>query len=150
MKFLPGQFEIPKKVNLNGFYLRPLSIDDLEEDYKAVMESVADLQGVFGEYSKWPSPNLTKRQNLVDLGWHEKEFQRETSFAYVIENDSRKYIGCLYVYPSKEKDFDADAYMWIRTSEHSRVLIKDLWNKIDEWLSDAWSFAKVRFPTRKD
>lgn len=149
MAFVPKSFEVPDPVVLDGFRLRHLSVDDLEEDYAAVMESVNELQGVFGEYSHWPSPDLTERQDLVDLGWHEKEFQRRSSFAYVVEDaNTQKYLGCLYLYPSRKGEKDADVYMWLRTPEYSDERMKTLWGLVEEWLK-SWPFENLHFPTRK-
>lgn len=33
------------------------------------MSSIEHLEGVFGEGSDWPSPELTLEQDLIDLGW---------------------------------------------------------------------------------
>ncbi len=146
MKLVPGDFKVPDSVMLGSFHLQPLSIDDLEEDYKAVMESIELLQGTFGTYSSWPSSDLTKRQDLVDLGWHEKEFQRRSSFAYVVEDErARAYIGCLYIFPSDTKGYDADVYMWLRTSAYSPQRLQELHSEAEKWLT-SWPFERLRFP----
>ena len=93
------EFNVPEQYRTDQFLIRPLTIDDLEQDYDAVMTSIDHLQGAFGEKSKWPSKDLTKKQDLIDLGWHQKEFQMRSSFAYAVTSpDSKEYIGCVYIF----------------------------------------------------
>ena len=54
------------------------------KDYDAVMTSVDHLQSVL--QSSWLSKDLTFEQDLIDLGWHQKEFQKRTFFAYTVMN----------------------------------------------------------------
>ena len=61
-----------------------LTVNDVVKDYDAVMTSVDHLRGVFGPHSTWPRPDLTLEQDLIDLGWHQKEFQRRRSFSYTV------------------------------------------------------------------
>ncbi|GAI05904.1 unnamed protein product, partial [marine sediment metagenome] len=56
--------------------------------------------------------------HLIDLGWHQKEFQRKTSFAYTVMGlDEKECLGCMYIYPSSNSEYDAEIVMWVRQSE---------------------------------
>ena len=111
------------------------------------MESMDALQGVFGG---WPARDMSKRQDLIDLGWHEKEFQRRTSFAFVIDDaKSEKYLGCLYLYPSRKIEKGADVHMWLCTSGYSDGRMRELWLVTEEWLKASWPLTGLNFPTRK-
>jgi len=44
------------------------------------MTSVEHLKTIWPGGSSWPE-GLTFEQDLVDLGWHQKKFQRRASFA---------------------------------------------------------------------
>ena len=113
-----NDFQVPAVLETENFRLRMLTVNDLVKDYEAVMSSVNHLQGLFGEKSKWPSDQLTLEQDLIDLGWHQKEFQRRSSFAYTVMTlDEKKCLGCVYIYPSTASDIDADVYLWARESE---------------------------------
>lgn len=83
--FIPANFKIPKELVTSRLRLRMLSVSDLVKDYDAVMSSIEHLQKTkpFGPNQKWPI-GLTLEQNLVDLGWHQKEFQMSSSFAYTV------------------------------------------------------------------
>ena len=89
---------IPAVHILGDFGLKALSIDDLERDFSAVMESAADIKAA-NPGSSWPE-GLIKEKTLIDLAWHQREFEPRRSFARVIESLDGEYLGCLCVYPS--------------------------------------------------
>jgi len=105
--FVSSNFEIPESFVTDKFRLRMLTVNDVIKDYDAVMTSVDHLKGVFGPNSTWPSKDLTIEQDLIDLGWHQKEFQRRTSFAYTVMNlDESLCLGCVYIDPTRKKEYD--------------------------------------------
>lgn len=141
---MPDDFEVPATLEHPRFRLRMLSIHDLEKDYEAVMSSVAHLQGVWR--NNWPE-GLTLEQNLVDLGWHHKEFQRRTSFAYtVVEPDESRVLGCVYIYPPSKRGFDAEVYYWTRQSELANGLEEELGQALQTWFESEWPFESVAYP----
>jgi hypothetical protein len=96
------------------------------------MTSIDHLQGAFGPHSTWPTEELKLEQNLIDLGWHHKEFQRRNSFAYTVMNsDESRCLGCVYIDPSYKTGYDAIVYLWVRKSvdyiynEYDRTRIKN-------------------------
>jgi hypothetical protein len=98
-QFVPEEFTVPSELITANFTLRILSVDDVEKDFEAVTSSAERLRKVWPD-SGWPD-GLTLRQNLVDLGWHEKEFQNRTSFAYtMVAPDESQVLGCVYFYPT--------------------------------------------------
>jgi len=127
-----------------------LTVNDVVKDYEAVMTSIKRIRGVFGPDSEWPSPDLTLEQDLIDLGWHQKEFQRRSSFAYTVMTPVEdQCLGCLYIYPSNKKDFDTEIYFWIRDSAFGDGLEPLLYDIIKEWLKNAWPFQSVAYPGRE-
>lgn len=148
MKLLvPSDFDIPLRLEHSRFFLRPLVISDVVKDYDAVMTSVDHLQGTFGPKLSWPSPDLTFEQDLIDLGWHNKEFQLRNSFAYtVMSSDEKQCLGCTYIYSSNRHPYEAEAYCWVRASHADLDPI--LYEVFRSWLRDSWPFAKVAFPGR--
>lgn len=105
--------QIPKVHALGEFVLRALTVDDVERDFSAVTESAADIRAS-NPGSRWPE-GLTREANLLDLAWHQREFESARSFAWVIETGSGEYLGCLYVYPSLGGEKAADVVWWWRT-----------------------------------
>jgi hypothetical protein len=104
---------IPAVHILGEITLRALSVHDLDRDFSAVMESAADIKAA-NPGSSWPD-GLTREKNLIDLAWHQREFEARRSFAWVIESEGGEYLGCLYVYPSIAGEQAADVVWWWRT-----------------------------------
>jgi hypothetical protein len=152
MNFLPQNFSPPKELITAKLKLRMLTVNDLIKDYDAVTSSIDHLQktGPFFPDDLWPSKDLTLEQDLIDLGWHQKEFQNQSSFAYtVISLEESKCLGCVYIYPSDNPKFDAVVTMWIRESEIKNGLDEHLFANVQSWINKKWPFAKVAYPGRE-
>lgn len=122
---------IPTTYILGEFTLKALSVRDLERDFSAVMESAAAIKAAHPG-SSWPD-GLTKEKNLIDLAWHQREFEARRSFAWVIEDSDGEYLGCLYVYPSIAGEKLADVVWWWRTG--MAVSHAPFRNQLLDWLS---------------
>lgn len=147
--FVPPGFVPPARYEHQRFLLRMLTIHDAEKDYEAVMSSRKYLHECFGEENGWPE-GLTLEQNMIDLGWHQKEFQLRRSFAYtVMTPDDTRCLGCVYVDPSDHPDEDARVTLWVRVSEHGGDLDALLFRAVRKWLSEKWPFKHIAFPGRE-
>ena len=145
--FVPDDFVVPRVLETPEFRLRMLTVHDVVKDYDAVMSSVEHLKTIWSA-SGWPV-GLTLEQNLIDLGWHQKEFQTRRSFAYtVVSLDEFMVLGCVYLDPSSKRDYDAVAFLWARQSQLESGLEARLLAAVRGWLTDAWPFKKVAFPGR--
>ena len=80
---VPDEFEVPEILETERLRLRPLTIHDVVKDFAAVMESEERLRVGFEPDNDWPS-GLTLEQDLIDLGWHQREFQERSSFAFTV------------------------------------------------------------------
>jgi hypothetical protein len=149
-KFAPNSVVIPTGIETKKFRIRSLTINDVVKDYDAVMSSVDHLQGVFGPTSSWPSVDLTFEQDLIDLGWHQKEFQIRSSFTYTVMSlDESSCLGCVYVYPSDKEGYDAKVILWARQSVVEKGLDEKLFSAVKTWLAEKWWFTAVAFPGRE-
>ena len=131
------------------FRLRMLSVNDVVKDYDAVMSSLEHLQrqNVFG--GTWPKTTLTLEQDLIDLGWHQKEFQTRRSFAYtMVSLDESQCLGCVYIVPSEKPGVDAEVYLWVRQSEYDKGSDPVLFATVKGWISEKWPFNAVEYPRR--
>lgn len=147
IEFVPPEFVVPLELSTDQFKLRMLSIDDVEKDFEAVTSSAARVSQVWPD-SGWPE-GLTLRQNLIDLGWHEKEFQNRGSFTYtVVAQDESSVQGCVYVYPTQKSGYDAEVFMWVRESERAEDLDTQLFQDVQGWLAADWPFGNVAYPGR--
>lgn len=137
-------FTPARETTLAGVSLRVLAMDDLEPDYAAVTESGDALHDLFYAGDRWPD-GLSKRDNLMDLAWHEKEFKRGTSFAWGLwRPDGDRYLGSAYVYPDAEQRAAAHAVHWIRTGEDDPALRSAFRSAWEDWVR-GWPLASVRF-----
>jgi hypothetical protein len=144
--FVPSDFEVPATLETGEFRLRMLTVNDVVKDYDAVMTSVEHLKTIWG--GRWPE-GLTLEQNLVDLGWHQKEFQMRRSFAYTVVTPSEsRVIGCVYVEPTRKQGYDAEVFLWARGSELAGGLETRLYAAVQDWIAARWPFRKVAFPGR--
>ena len=147
--FVPENFQVPEKLETDQFRLRQLTVNDVVKDYDAVISSINHLQGVFGKHSTWPA-ELTLEQDLIDLGRHQKEFQRRTSFAYTVMNlDESQCLGCVYFFPSQNEEVDAEIYLWVRQSEFEKGLDPILFATVRNWMTNVWPFKHVLYPGRQ-
>jgi hypothetical protein len=148
--FLPKGFEAPKQLENKHLRIRTLTANDVVKDYDAVMTSIDHLQGVFGPKTKWPTKELTFEQDLIDLGWHQKEFQRGSSYAYtVVRLDESGVIGCIYIFPTDMGHDNASAIMWVRSSVLDEGLDGILFETVKKWMKEEWPLKKVAYPGRE-
>jgi hypothetical protein len=145
--FVPTDFTVPDKLETNEFRLRMLTINDVVKDYDAVMTSVDHLKTIWPD-GTWPE-GLTFEQDLIDLGWHQKEFQRRRSFAYTVVTPSESQVtGCVYINPTSKRGYDAVVYLWARQSELKGGLEQRLYSSVRKWIEKDWPFKKVAYPGR--
>ena len=142
--FVDPEFEIPGTLETDRFRLRMLTVNDVVKDFEAVTTSKEHLQDIWGP--GWPE-DLTLEQNLIDLGWHQKEFQRRRSFAYtVVALDESRVLGCVYIYPTRKTGYDAEVYLWARQSELASGMETELTKAVKTWLKAKWPFKNPALP----
>lgn len=145
--FVKADFDIPEVLETSQYRLRMLTINDVVKDYDAVMSTTRHLQKLWG--SDWPKGH-TLEQNLIDLGWHQYEFQARNSFAYaVVALDESRILGTVYINPTRKRGYDAAIHYWIRESELASGLEEKLKLTVKKWLAQKWPFKNVAFPGRE-
>jgi hypothetical protein len=146
--FVPPAFDVPRTFDTAEFRLRVLTVNDVVKDYDAVVSSADHLKTKVFPGGSWPD-GLTIEKNLIDLGWHQKEFENRTSFTYtVVDLQEARVLGCVYIYPSRRAGYDAVVYLWARQSELAGGLEDRLHVAVKAWLAKDWPFKKVAFPGR--
>lgn len=145
--FVDQSFEVPENLETDEFRLRMLTVNDVVKDYDAVMSSVDHLSKVWPG-SGWPD-GLTLEEDLIDLGWHQKEFMRRSSFAYtMVTLDESTVVGCVYINPTRKRGYDAEVYLWVRESQLEGGLDARLYDAVKSWLDSDWNFEKPGLPGR--
>ncbi len=147
-RFVPTDFDVPAVLETERFRLRRLTVEDVEKDYEAVVESRELLHSTYG--GTWPREGFTLEENLQDLERHQQEFLDRKAFAYtVVSLDEGRVLGCVYINPPRRTDADAEIYMWVRQSEYDNGLDAILFQEVRNWISSAWPFAEVAYPGRE-
>lgn len=145
--FVADDYDVPDGFNTAEFRLRMLTVNDAVKDYAAVMSSVEHLKNVWPG-SAWPD-GLTLEQDIIDLGWHQREFMNRTSFAYTVMTlNETTVLGCVYVDPTRKRGYDTEVFLWVRASELERGLDARLFAAVKAWLADEWPFENPGFPGR--
>ena len=138
---MPADFDVPAGLEHERFRLRMLTVDDVVKDFDALQSRVD------GDGTAQPLFVDTIRENLVDLGWHEREFTLRRSFAYtVVAPDESAVLGCVYLNPSETHD--ARVRMWVRRSAWEDGLDPVLERAVREWIASAWPFDRVDWADR--
>jgi hypothetical protein len=111
---VPKEFVVPQRLQGDGFHLRMLAVHDVVKDFDAIMASRETLPKIMPPGESWPE-GLTLTENLIDLGWHQREFTMRHSFAYtVMAPDEGQCLGCCYINPSDRSGYDVMASYWGR------------------------------------
>jgi hypothetical protein len=90
------------------------------------------------------SDDHSLEQNLVDLGWHQKNHQRREAFTYsVVTLDESRVLGCVYIDPASNPSSDAEVTLWARPDSGVEG---DLERVVRAWIAEAWPFERVGYP----
>ena len=143
--FVPEGFVVPTGLDGPGFRLEPLGPIHNERDHDAWMSSIDHIRSTPGwAGSTWPRP-LTLVENLRDLKAHARDFARREGFTYsVLEGE--QVIGCVYIYPAKTGDSEAEVRSWVRESRAR--LDGPVWRTVTAWLEESWPFDSFIYAER--
>jgi len=144
MDLIPESFKVPKKLITEKFIIRKLCVRDVYLDYIAVMSSIDLIKKTRG--GDWPTKDLTFEDDMIDLAWHQREFEHRSSFAFTVLNkDETACLGCLYLYPAgfrkvAPKDADCDVSFWVTQKAYDEGLYEELYKVLKKWLREVWPF----------
>lgn len=144
---VPVSFHVPTLVEAKGFKLVPLGPALVKIDYDAYMSSIEHLQASFTRSNDWPHPGIKAADAMKDMESEQARFARRASFAYaVLTPDGTRERGCVYVYPSTVKGYDAVVRMWVTKAEHDAGFESDLLAWTKDWIARDWPFRSVAYP----
>ena len=146
-EFVPHDFDVPRGLVTPEFALEPLGPEHNEQDYDAWTSSMEHIRSTPGyPDGTWPRA-MTLEQNRADLERHADDFRNRKGFTYtVLDPASREVIGCVYIYPWRDDEYDASALSWVRASRAE--LDVPLWRAVSEWLASDWPFETVEYAPR--
>jgi RimJ/RimL family protein N-acetyltransferase len=140
--FVPPDFNPPLGLTTDRLVLEPLGPQHNEADHDAWTSSMEHIRATPGyPDGRWPRP-MSLEDNRGDLERHARDFEQRKGFTYtVLDPESRDVIGCVYIYPSKLEDHDAEVLMWVRASRDE--LDGPLWDAVSDWLARDWPFTSL-------
>ncbi len=149
-RFVSEDVMVPQRVEQANYVLRPLTTNDVEHDYEAVMSSRESLRHIFCEYdTDWPADTMTLQENYRDLERHQQDFEQRKGFTYTMETpDAQCCLGCVYIYPCHRGEYDAEVHYWVRDSVKAHGIEEELGVFLRQWLRDVWLFHHPVFPGR--
>ena len=148
-KLVRDDFKVPFEKNAGSFRLRQLGVRDLALDYEAYMSSVDHLKGWHQPERKWPE-GCTLEDALIDLGWCEQEARNRSGFTYAVLNpEETRELGCVYVYGTFKKGYDAQVNLWVRKDEYDKGFDEELFAFVKNWIAKEWPFKRVAYPKRE-
>jgi hypothetical protein len=120
------------------------------EDFAAIIESFPHIDGLIGPPGSIPEEGAyTLETNLVELGWHEREWWTRTSFAFAaITHDNKRELGCMYLYPSPSPEEDAVGVSWARWDPADPAADARFFEEFRGWVEREWPFGNVVYPGR--
>ncbi len=152
---LPTDFQPPTELKYEDLTAKPLTREDLAADLEGVNSSISIIQQTRG--GSWPEEELEEDFDLLDLAWHEREFRDRTSFAYVIYNSNKEYVGCFYLYPmglrtpltEETLSYDVDASWWVTQKAYDNGYYKKLQVALQSWLEESFPFSNVYYSNKE-
>ena len=146
---VPEEFDVPLLLETERMRLCPMGVEDVVQDFCAVITSADRLRTVFDSSGTWPE-GWTLEENLIELAWHQTEFKYRTSFAYAVTAlDESEVYGSLYIYPTNKPEYDAEVTMWIRQSRVDEGLDSHLFATVENWVAERWPFKNPAYPGRR-
>ncbi|WKZ31107.1 MAG: GNAT family N-acetyltransferase [Candidatus Dojkabacteria bacterium] len=150
---VPDNF-IPPELVKEDYIARKLCASDVYLDYLAVMSSIDIIHKVRSE--SWPTTDLTIEDDLIDLSWHQREFEYKNSFAYtVMSKDENECYGCIYFYhPSfrfpdgLDKEYEVDVSWWCTQKMYENGFYERLSADVKEWVEKEWPFRHIYYSNR--
>ena len=147
--FVPADFDPPKELVLPAMHLVPLGVEHNESDHAAWTSSIAHIRATPGfESAQWPPiEGMSLDANRGDLEAHARDFAERTGFSFtVLRPGSDEVIGCVYIYPAKSDEHDAEVRSWVRADVDD--LDAPLHASVSTWLADRWPFDRVLYAHR--
>jgi hypothetical protein len=146
-EFVPQDFDVPLALETSEFVLEPLGPEHNERDYDAWTSSMEHIAATPGyPDGSWPRA-MTLEEDRADPQRHADDFRNRRGFTYtVLDPASADVIGCVYIYPWRDDEYDARALSWVWASRAE--LDVPLWRAVGEWLEADWPFDRVQSAPR--
>ncbi|MEV0593141.1 GNAT family N-acetyltransferase [Nonomuraea cavernae] len=146
---VPDDFAVPPCLATPQFRLEPLGPQHNSADHAAWTSSIEHIRATPGfPDGDWPPVGgMTLEANLADLRRHADDFVQRRGFTYtVLDPAGGEVIGCVYIYPSRSDDHDAEVSSWVRADRAE--LDVPLYEAVTAWLSTDWPLGTLNYHPR--
>jgi hypothetical protein len=143
-EFVPIDFEPPTSLVTPDFRLEPLGPQHNEADHAAWTSSIEHIRSTPGfPDGTWPPEDgMTLEANLADLRRHAHDFEERKGFTFtVLDPADDDVIGCVYLYPSRDAEWDVTVQSWV--SADRSTLDVPLADTVAAWLADDWPWRRI-------
>jgi len=90
---------------------------------------------------------MSREANRRDLERHAHDFAARTGFTFtVLRPGTAEVIGCVYIYPRKDRGGDAQVRSWVRAGVAE--LDGPLHAAVSRWLIERWPFEDAIYADR--
>lgn len=152
--FVPADFVVPGPPTFvfGGVTMRlaPLGPAHCESDLAAWTTSIEHIRSTPGfPWHGWPPADgtFTVAENLADMRMHAEHFFTRVGFTWTVlvdgEDASWRVVGCVYVYPDADPEYDAYVRTWV-TGEYGALDVQ-LREAVVDWLAREWPFRAGRY-----
>ncbi len=153
--FVPVDFAVPDGLTTGEFRLEPLGPQHNTADHAAWTASIGHIRATPGfAGASWPH-QMSLAENLRDLERHAQDFTARRGFTYtVLSTATGEVIGCVYIYPPRDRGPDhpkaggrhAAVRSWVR-ADHA-ALDPVLYHAVRAWLDRDWPFRSIEYAPR--
>lgn len=153
---MPWVERVPERLVCPRFVAEPLQENFARLDYDAYISSPQVIE----EHSqgRWPVEGYTLEQERAEVAAHFIRHTQRIDFAFILLSPDLAYsLGCCYILPLfpflKRCGATMDAAterstmvtFWLRQSEQSTGLAKDVVHELNMWLKSDWQFDRFCF-----
>ncbi len=148
--WLEAGWQHPTRVAVGEHHhLRLVRGDDVDLDMVAVMGSRERLWSIYGRAWGWPSADITREADRVDLDRHFAESEAHESFNYALFDAAETaLLGCVYIDPPERVGADAEISWWVVDPLVGTELEQALDALVPAWIAAEWPLQQPRYVGR--
>lgn len=146
---VPGNFELPAKYEAGPFIIRPLIAHDVVSEHSKGPGGTDPHYGLPIPSLDMPVNGTPSQDDLLGLEYPQRRIPLPNSFSYpVVDAETGKMIGCVYVNHSSDPSHDAEVTWWLRTGSAENGLYQTFSETVKEWVNEQWPFKNPDFNGR--
>ena len=141
--FVPADVDPPTSLVTDLFRLEPLGPQHNAADLAAWTSSIEHIRSTPGyPDGDWPPlGGMTPEENLADLRRHADDFVQRKGFTFtVLDPTDGDVIGCVYLYPSGNPEWDVEVQSWVRADRAE--LDGPLADAVADWIVRDWPWTR--------